>query len=149
MPYPYSYDNEERSYTPPKLKTNRSMWKFMLLSILTLGIYSIIFFIPFSGDLDKVDPKRDGTKTMSIIFAYILSLFTFSIVLSIWHYQIADRINEALERRNIPYEFGTGTFWAWYFFGSFILIGPFVYMHKLCKAMNLLCAHYNENPTIE
>ncbi len=149
MPYPYSYDNEERTYTPPKLKTNRSMWKFMLLSILTLGIYSIIFFIPFSYDLDKVDPRRNRAKTMNYFFAYILSLFTFSIVLLIWHYQIADRINEALERRNIPYEFGTGTFWAWYFFGSFILIGPFVYMHKLCKAMNLLCAHYNENPTIE
>ncbi len=149
MSNPYSYDNEEKTYTPPKLKTNRSMWKFMLLSILTLGIYSIIFFIPFSYDLDKVDPRRNRAKTMNYFFAYILSLFTFSIVILIWHHHIADRINEALERRNIPYEFGTGTFWAWYFFGSFILIGPFVYMHKLCKAMNLLCAHYNENPTIE
>lgn len=149
MSNPYSYDNEEKTYTPPKLKTNRSMWKFMLLSILTLGIYSIIFFIPFSYDLDKVDPRRNRAKTMNYAFAYILSLFTFSIVTLIWHHHIADRINEALERRNIPYEFGTGTFWAWYFFGSFILIGPFVYMHKLCKAMNLLCAHYNENPIIE
>ena len=45
--YPYGYDDEEKEYTPPKLQTNRKMWKLMLLNILTLGIYGIIFFIPF------------------------------------------------------------------------------------------------------
>ncbi|MBQ9087038.1 MAG: DUF4234 domain-containing protein [Clostridia bacterium] len=66
MPYPYSYDYEaqqkEKEYKPTKLVTNRSMWKLMLLSILTLGIYSIIFFIPLSFDLDKVAPKMDRSK---------------------------------------------------------------------------------------
>ena len=28
-------------------------------------------------------------------------------------------------------------------FGSFILVGEFVYFHKLCTAMNLLCEDYN------
>lgn len=144
MPYPYNYDEEEKQYTAPKLKTNRSVWKFILFNILTLGIYSIVFFIPFSHELDKVAPRRDGTKTMSFILAYILSLFTFSIVMLIWHYQIAARVEEALEQRNIPYEFGTGAFWGWYFFGSLIIVGPLVYLHKLCKAMNLLSADYNE-----
>ena len=27
--------------------------------------------------------------------------------------------------------------------GSFIFVGPFVYIHKLCKAMNLLSEDYN------
>jgi hypothetical protein len=76
-------------------------------------------------------------------------MFTFSIVLLVWHYHIAGRVNEALAKRKISYEFGTDSFWTWYFFGSLILIGPFVYFHKLCKAMNLLCAHYNEKPIIE
>ncbi|MBQ8216037.1 MAG: DUF4234 domain-containing protein [Clostridia bacterium] len=140
----YRYDDEERSYTPAKLKTDRSMWKLMILSVLTLGIYTVLFFIPFSFDLDKVAPKRDGSKTMNYLLAFILSLFTFSIVMTVWHYQIAVRVEEALQQCGIDYDFGTGTFWGWFFWGSFILVGPFVYFHKLCKAMNLLCAHYNE-----
>ena len=149
MAYPYSYGYEEKEIKPPKLKTDRSMWKLMILNILTLGIYGIIFFIPFSFDLDKIAPKRDRSKTMNYLVAYILSIFTFSFVLLIWYYQITCRVEEALAKRNIDYEFTTGTFWGWYFLGSFILVGPFVYFHKLCKAMNLLCESYNEKPVIE
>ena len=145
MAYQYPYDNEEKEYKQPKLKTNRNMWKFLILNILTLGIYGIIFFILFSYDLDKAAPKSDRTKTMNFLIAFIISFFTFSIVLVVWHYQIAGRVEETLRERDIPYEFGTSTFWCWYFFGAFILVGSFVYIHKLCKAMNLLCEHYNEN----
>ena len=141
--YTYGYEEEPR-YVTPKLQTNRSMWKLMILNILTLGIYSIIFFIPFSFDLDKIAPKKDLTKTMNYVFAYVISLFTFSIVLMFWHYQIAERVNEALSERDIPYEFDTDAFWLWYVFGTFFIVGPFVYMHKLCRAMNLLCENYNK-----
>lgn len=149
MAYKYAYDNEEKEYTPPKQQTNRSMVKLMTLSILTLGLYGIIFFIPLSFDLDKIAPKRDRSKTMNFLFAYVLSLFTFAIVMDIWHYQIAARVEEALSKREIEYEFGTKDFWLWLMLGSFVLVGPFVYFHKLCKAMNLLCAHYNDNPVVE
>ena len=149
MAYKYPYDIDEKKYEPPKLKTNRNMWKLIILQILTLGIYGIMFFIPFSYDLDKVSPKRDHTKTMNYLWAYILSIFTFSIVLTVWHYQIAERVEVALNRRSIDYEFTTGTFWGWGFFGSLIIVGPFIYYHKLCRAMNLLCEDYNKNPIIE
>ena len=149
MAYKYSYDYEEKEYKAPKLKTDRSMWKLMLFSNLTLGFYSIAFFIPFSFDIDKISPKKDYSKTMNYLFAYILAFFTFSIVIHIWHYNIAQRVEEALSERNINYDFGTNDFWSWLVFGSLVFIGPFVYFHKLCKAMNLLCESYNENPIIE
>ena len=149
MQYKYSYGYEEEKYEYPKLKTNRSMWKLMILSILTLGIYTIFFFQPLSYDLDRVDPKRERDKTMNFLLVYILSIFTFSIIMDFWHYHIAGRIEEALSRRKIDYDFSTGDFWKWFFFGSLSIIGPFVYFHKLCTAMNLLCQSYNENPVIE
>ena len=149
MAYNYPYDYEEKHYQPPKLQTNRSMWKLMILSILTLGLYAVLFFIPFSFDLDKVDPKRERDKTMNYLFAHVLAMFTFTIVIVIWHYHIAQQIEEALERRRIEYDFETGDFWKWYVLGSFALFGPFVYFHKLCTAMNLLCKSYNENPVIK
>ena len=148
MPYPYSLDEEaqkkEAEYKVRKLKTNRNLWLFMLLNILTLGIYSILFFIPFSFDLDKIDPRADRSKTMNYLFAYILAFFTFFIILYIWHYQIAERVEDALNKRHISYTFGTNVFWGWFVLGSLILIGPFVYFHKLFKAMNLLSADYND-----
>lgn len=138
------YDEEEGKLPPaPKLRTDRRMWKLMLFSILTLGIYGIVFFLPFSYDLDRVAPKKDHTKTMNYLFALLLSFVTLSIVMSVWHYRIAERVEEALQERGIRYEFGTGDFWGWYFFGSLIFVGPFVYFHKLCRAMNLLCENYN------
>ena len=149
MAYRYPYDEEERERKPEKLRTDRSMWKFMILTVLTFGIYSILFFIPFSFDLDKVAPKSDRSRTMNYLWVYLLAFFTFGSVIYVWHYQIAARVEEALERRKIEYEFGTGDFWGWFLFGSLILVGPFVYFHKLCKAMNLLCASYNENPVLE
>ena len=153
MAYPYDLDYEatakERSHKELKLKTNRSMWKLMVLSLFTLGFYAIAFFVPLSFDLDKVDPKRGRSKTMNFGVAYLLSFFTFSIVITVWHYHIAERVEEALDRRKINYNFGTTDFWTWYFFGTLFLVGPFIYFHKLCKAMNLLCQSYNEKPVLE
>lgn len=149
MAYKFPYDYEEQvKYEPPKFKTNRSMWKVMLFSFLTLGIYLIVFFSPLASELDEIYPKRDGTKTMDFMLVYILSIFTCSLVMTAWHYTIAVRIEEALSKRRIDYNFSTTDFWLWYVLGSFIFIGPFVYMHKMCTAMNLLCASYNENPDI-
>lgn len=82
---------------------------------------------------------------MSYAVAYIASLLTFSIVLAIWFHGLSQRIEEALEERNISYEFRPSTFWGWYYFGSLIIVGPFIYFHKLCTAMNLLCEDYNKN----
>lgn len=73
MAYKYSYDYEKEKYEFPKLRTDRNVWKVMILNILTGGIYGIFFFTPLSYDLDKINPKREQEKTMSFLFAYVLS----------------------------------------------------------------------------
>ena len=148
MAYPYDLDYEaaakERAHKEPKLKTNRSMWKLMILNILTLGIYSIVFFISFSFDIDKVAPRRDGKKTFNYLFAWLLSIFTLQTVIAAWFYIITQRVEDALAENDINYSFGMGDFWGWYVFGSFLcVVGAFVYFHKLCTAMNLLCENFN------
>ena len=147
MAYKYPYDYEEKEKPRAKLPTNRSMWKFMILDILTLGLYSIFFFVSFSLDLEKVTPQG-SSKPISFVMAWGISICTFRIAIDIWHYQTAVAVSEALKHRNIDFEFGTDDFWKWFIFGSFILVGPFIYFNKLCKAMNLLCEHYNENPVV-
>lgn len=139
----YCYDQEAEKQTTVLLKTDRSALKFILLTIVTLGIYGIIFYISLSFDIDKIASRHDSKKTPNYLFAYILAFFTVSIILCIWHCHVAERIGDELNRRDINYDFGTSTFWGWGFFGSFIIVGPFIYAFKLCKAMNLLCENYN------
>ena len=143
MAYKYSYD-EDTKYVAPKKRTDRKVLKLILFSLLTCGLYSIFFYTPFSFDLDDIAPKRDGTKTFNYFLALILSYFTWSIVMLCWLYSVTARIEEALSQYKIDYEFGTQDFWMWHVLGSLILVGPLVFTYKLCKAMNLLCAAYNE-----
>ena len=147
MAYKYPYDEEQVQYRPQPLRTDRKMWKMMILHVLTLGISSIFFFIPFSYELEKISPAREGHKLMNYVLAYLASLFTFSIVLTVWFFELTKRIESALEERGIAYDFGTSDFWGWYFLGSLVIVGPFIYFHKLCTAMNLLCEDYNKNLT--
>lgn len=144
MAYEYSYDRDDKPYTPTLLKTNRSVWKLLILNVLTLGIYSIFFFMPLSFDLDKAAPRRDGKRTMNYMLAWILSFFTLTLVIDIWMYMITARIEDALDERKLRYDFGTNHFWGWFILGALILVGPYIYFHKLCRAMNLLCESYNE-----
>ncbi len=44
MPYKYAYDEStEKTYQPPKMPTNRKMWKLVLLSIVTRSEYTESF----------------------------------------------------------------------------------------------------------
>ncbi|MBR2017841.1 MAG: hypothetical protein IKA00_11235, partial [Prevotella sp.] len=43
--------------------------------------------------------RDDKAITMSYLVAYLISCFTFSIVLIFWHHQIASRVEEALAKR--------------------------------------------------
>ena len=58
--------------------------------------------------------------------------------------QISLVVNE-LKRRGVAYSFGAADYWLWNVLGSLIVIGPFVYLHKMFKATNLMNAHYNVN----
>ena len=61
MAYKYPYD-EDTKYVAPKKRTDRSIFKLILFSLLTFGLYSVIYFIPFAFDLDDIAPKKNVQK---------------------------------------------------------------------------------------
>lgn len=129
-----------------QLKTNRGLVKFILLSIITFGIYGLVVMSCVSTDINTIASRYDGKKTMHYcLVAFLFSWLTLGIVPLVWSHKICKRIGAELCRRNIPYTFGAGTFWGWGFFGTLIVVGPFIYCHKLLKSMNLLSADYNTN----
>ena len=60
-----------QEYAPAKYKTDRAAWKVILLNIVTLGFYSIFFFMPLTFELDKIAPKPDRSKTLNFLFAFV------------------------------------------------------------------------------
>lgn len=129
-----------------QLKTNRGLLKFILLSIITFGIYPLVFMSSISTNINIIASRYDGKKTMHYcLLTFIVAPITFGIAGLVWSHRISARIGAELQRRGIDYSFGAGTFWGWGILGSLIAVGPFVYLHKLAKAMNKLCADFNVN----
>ena len=127
-----------------KLKTNRGLLKLILLGIITFGIYPIVFYSNLSTDINLIASRYDGKKTMHYcLLLFLVGPITMGIAAFVWSHRLCARMGNELRRRGIAYKFGAGTFWGWNILGSLIGIGPFIFLHKLCKAMNLLCEDYN------
>lgn len=127
-----------------QLKTDRGLVKFILLSLVTLGIYSIVYYSCISSDINIIASRYDGKKAMHFcLMSFILTPITLGIYTLVWYHQLSNRIGAELKRRGIDFDFGAKDFWLWNILGSLIFVGPFIYVHKLCKAMNLLSEDFN------
>ena len=128
------------------LRTNRGLAKFFFLSLITFGIYGLVVMSHLSEEINQVATPRDGKKTMHfLLMFFLLSPITLGIFGLIWYHKFSARIGEELTARGINYSFSAGTFWGWGFFGALLLgIGPLIYIHKLCKSMNLINDSYNK-----
>jgi len=129
-----------------QLKANKSLLKYILLSLLTCGIYSIVFFYSISENINAVAGRYDGKKTMNYaLLFFLIAPLTLGIGYIVWLHKLSARTGNELRRRDINYSFGAGTFWLWSVLGTLIFVGPFVYLHKLCRSSNMLAEHYNAN----
>lgn len=127
-----------------QLKTNKGLLKYILLSLITFGIYGLVVMSSVSSDVNVVASRYDGKKTMHYcLLFFIVAPITFGIANLVWFHNISGRIGGELKRRGIAYSFSSADFWLWNILGSLIFVGPFVYYHKLFKATNLICADYN------
>ncbi|MCM1298419.1 MAG: DUF4234 domain-containing protein [Firmicutes bacterium] len=127
-----------------QLKTNKALWKYILFNLLTFGIYSLVVMSSVSDDINIIASRYDGRKTMHYcLLFFIIAPLTLGIGGIVWYHRISSRIGGELQRRYIPYSFSAVDYWLWCVLGCLILVGPFIYMHKMFKATNLLCQSYN------
>ena len=96
----------------PLLKTDRSVWKFLLFSILTCGIYALVFFSSISDDINRVATGRDRKKTTHFcLMAFVLGPITCGIYEFYWWHTFSERIGDEARARGIYTNFGAATFW--------------------------------------
>ena len=130
----------------PKLQlpTRRGLGKMVFLGLITGGIYPMVIYSRIITELNIAASRHDGKRTMPFFAMAMLMPLTFGIYAYVWSHNLCARIGEELQRRGLDYQFGPRHFWLWGILGSLILVGPFIFTHKLMKAMNLINKDFNE-----
>ena len=126
------------------LPTKRSLAKMIFLGLITAGIYPTVIYSRIITELNILASWHDGKRTMPYFGMLMLAPLTLSVYPFVWSHKLCERIGQELQRRSVDYKFGPAQFWLWNVLGSFILVGPFVFTHKLMKSMNLLNKDFNE-----
>lgn len=116
---------------------------YILLSIITCGIYSYYFIYKLAQDMNVVC-EGDGQKTPGLVQFIVLSFITCGIYSWFYYYGLGNRMAENAPRYGLSFSENGTTVLIWLIFGALICgIGPFVAMHILIKNMNSLAHAYN------
>lgn len=127
-----------------RLETNRSLVIYILLSLITCGIYSFFFIYSMARDVNAAC-EGDGQKTRGLVQYILLSIITCGIYPLIWEYSIGNRLAENSRRYGMGFQENGTTILLWHLFGAMLCgIGPFIAMNILIKNTNRICDAYNQ-----
>lgn len=119
------------------MKSNFGLLKYIFLTVLTLGIYGLYVFAKMGTNLNTIAGMHDGKNTMNYwLLALLIGPLTLGIGYFVWNHKFCARLGNELKRRQIPRNISAATYWLWNVLGILILVGPLVYVYKLCHAMN-------------
>ena len=142
--FPTEFHLELKPDSPAlQLPDRRSLWKMVLFGILTLTIYPTVIWSRMVTELNIAASRYDGRRTMPFFAMSLLAPVTLGIFPLVWLHRFTGRIGSELNRRGIEYRFGSRDFWLWGVLGALIVVGPFVFTCRLCRAMNRLNADFN------
>lgn len=126
-----------------RLKTDRNLLMYILLSIVTCGIYGYIFIYQWAKDVNAAC-AGDGQETAGLLKLILLSVVTCGIYSWIWLYQLGNRLATNAPRYGYSFTENGTTVLMWSLFGAMLCgIGPFIGLHILFKNTNTLCTAYN------
>lgn len=130
------------------ITTNRGLVKYILLSLLTFGIYGLWFVHGVAKDANIIC-YGDGKKTAGLIKVILLSIITCGVYSYFWHYNIGNRLAENAIRYGLEFSENGTTILIWMIVGMITFgIGNFVVISILSKNMNLLAIEHNEKNNI-
>lgn len=125
--------------------TNRGLIKYILLSLITFGIYSIWFWYRLVKDLN-VACSYDGKKTTGLIVTFLLTLITFGIYGIIWQLMIVSRIDNGANHFKVESKISLLSYILWNTVGLLLFgLGPIIALYKQIKSMNIVCEAYNNS----
>lgn len=124
----------------------RNFWTFLLLSIVTCGIYALYFWYVYTDDLNRIcSEKVPGDKpSMNFILVWLLSLVTCGIYYYVWLYQQGNRMSDAARGYGREFHETGTTYLLWCLLGALICgIGAYYGFYLMIRNMNTLADDYN------
>ena len=126
------------------LDQNRSLGKYILLTMVTCGIYAYIFIYQLAKDVN-VMCEGDGQHTTELLPFILLTMVTCGVYAIIWYYQLGNRLAANAGRYGLAFQENGTTILLWQLFGSALCgIGPFIAWNIIIKNTNALAAQYNQ-----
>jgi small-conductance mechanosensitive channel len=125
------------------IDSNRGLGKYIVLTIITCGIYSWYFLYKLAADVNTMC-KEDGEKTAGLVTLILLSIITCGIYTLVWYYKLGNRLMANAPKYGLMFtENGTSVL-MWITFGSLLCgIGFFIALNILIKNTNAMANAYN------
>lgn len=137
--------NNGAPYVGERLKDDRGLLSYILLSIITCGIYSYYFLYKMAHDVN-IACEGDGENTSGLVAFILLSFITCGIYAWVWYYKLGNRLAANAPRYGLSFQENGTTVILWLIFGSLLCcIGPFIAMNILIKNSNKICNAYNRS----
>ncbi len=130
-------------YGGERLKDDRGLLSYILLSMITCNIYSYYFIYKLAHDVN-IACEGDGQETSGLVAFILLSFITCGIYAYVWYYKLGNRLSANAPRYNLSFQENGTTVLMWCLFGILLCgIGPYVAMNILIKNSNQICNAYN------
>ncbi|MDO4337672.1 MAG: DUF4234 domain-containing protein [Eubacteriales bacterium] len=130
-------------------KEDRSLLILILLSVVTCGIYGIIFYWNMYRDINVVCREKendDSQQSPNYLIACLLSLITCGIYHYYWLYKQGNRMQRVGKEYGIVIEENGTTYLLWGLIGVLLFgVGPLVAMYFMIKNLNRLCMCFNQD----
>jgi hypothetical protein len=120
----------------------RGLLTFILLSIITFGIYELYWIHKLAKDTNTLC-YGDGKRTSGLMAFVLLGFITFGIYNMIWWYMLAERLHDNAPRYGLTFDEGGVHFLLWSLVGSLIVVGPFIALYVLIRNINTLAERFN------
>ncbi len=137
---------EKENFTPNQMNRikHRQFWKYVILSIVTCGIYGIYVLYGFTEDMNKAC-EGDGKESKNYIIVFLLSFVTCGIYGLYWWYTQGERLHNAAPRYGMDVREKGSTILLWMILGCTVMpgIGMLVAIYIMFDNMNRVAMVYN------
>ena len=128
-----------------RIKDDRSLFTYIVLGILTLGIYNLWYLHRLVKDVNELCDE-DGKRSSGILAYIVFSILTCGLYSFFWWYRIGDMLERAVKRRGLHNSISGGYVLISMVLGALICgIASYVGIYKVFDATNELANDYNVN----
>ena len=132
-----------KPFVEKPLRTNRSFIKLFFLSIVTLGIYALVFYCKWGRDLNRIRLYHGDRKRIGFFGAFFLGFITFGITMLVW--AIRSVTHPYAYARLEKCQHGSAAFCiVSYLLLSWTIVCPIIVTVQLIRTMNDLCRALNK-----